>query len=395
MVLAQPVERVREQEVPHLRPPEVEDERAPVGVRAAARVGVLVQVCPVEGGERPVVTREVGGYPVEDHADAPLVEAVDEVAEVVGRPEARGRRVVAGHLVAPGAGERMLHHRQQLDVRESEIGDVVGELVGELAVAQRAVALEWVAPPRAEMHLVDRHRPAQRVGGCAALEPLLVAPDVLRLPDDRRVRRRHLGVEGERVALQPQPAVVRPDLELVLRPLVDARDEQLPDPGRAERAHRVQAPVPGVEVADDRDRARVRRPDGEGGARHAVELADVRAEPLVEVLVPALHREVEVELAEGRQERVRVADGERVPVRILDLELVLERQPRLRQQRLPQAGRILELGFDLCSQAGRAPPAPRAAACARRRRPRPRGRRERRGDWRRDRRVTGLPRPGA
>ena len=72
----------------------------------------------------------------------------------------------------------------------------------------------------------------------------------------------------------------------------------------------------------------------------------MRAEPLVELLVPSLHREVEVELAERRQERVRVADGERVPVRILDLELVLERQPRLRQQRLPQSGRILELGFD-------------------------------------------------
>ena len=60
----------------------------------------------------------------------------------------------------------------------------------------------------------------------------------------------------------------------------------------------------------------------------------------------ALHREVEVELAERRQERVRVADGERVPVRVLDLELVLERQPRLRQQRFPQARGVLELGLD-------------------------------------------------
>src|SRR2546430_9994231 len=33
------------------------------------------------------------------------------------------------------------------------------------------------------------------------------------------------------------------------------------DAARAERAHRMQPPVPRVEVADDRNRARVRRPD--------------------------------------------------------------------------------------------------------------------------------------
>ena len=110
----------------------------------------------------------------------------------------------------------------------------------------------------------------------------------------------------------------------------------------------MQAPVPGVEVADDRDRARVRRPDREGGADDAVELAHVRAEPLVEVLVPALHGEVEVELAERGEERVRVADSEGVPVGVLDLELVLERQFGLREQRLPQSRRVLQLGFDRC-----------------------------------------------
>src|SRR4051794_35323757 len=64
------------------------------------------------------------------------------------------------------------------------------------------------------------------------------------------------------------------------------------------------------------------------------------------MLVPPLHREVEIELAERGEKRVRVADGERAAVRVLDLELVVERQPRLGQQRLPEAGGILELRFD-------------------------------------------------
>ena len=89
VVLAQPEQRVGDQEVADLVAAVVEDQRAPVGVRAAARVGVLVQRGAVEAGQREVVAREVRGHPVEDHADAGLVQAVDELAEVVGRAEAR------------------------------------------------------------------------------------------------------------------------------------------------------------------------------------------------------------------------------------------------------------------------------------------------------------------
>ena len=108
----------------------------------------------------------------------------------------------------------------------------------------------------------------------------------------------------------------------------------------------MQASVPRVEIADDRDRARVRRPDGERSAGDAVDFADVCPELLVQLFVAPLHGEVLVELAERRQECVRVAERERVPVRVLDLELVSERQLRAGQQRLPEAGRILELGLD-------------------------------------------------
>ena len=118
----------------------------------------------------------------------------------------------------------------------------------------------------------------------------------------------------------------REDLVLVVRARADAGQEQLPDAGRAERAHRVDAPVPVVEVADDGDRARARRPDGERGARDAVDLAHVRAEALPQLLVAALAEQVQVELADRRQEAVRVVDRDRAGVAVVDLELVGERQ---------------------------------------------------------------------
>ena len=88
---------------------------------ALARVRVLVERQAVEAGQRPRVGGEVAGHPVEDDADAGLVQPVDEVAEVVGAAEPRARRVVAGDVVAPGRRVRVLHDRHELDVGEAEV----------------------------------------------------------------------------------------------------------------------------------------------------------------------------------------------------------------------------------------------------------------------------------
>ncbi len=128
VVLAQPVEGARDEEVAHLVAAVVEDQRAPVGVGAAPRVRVLVERRAVELAERELVAREVRRDPVDDHADAALVEAVDHLAQVVGGALDRRRREVRGHLVAPRARERVRHHRQQLDVGEAHLLDVVAQL---------------------------------------------------------------------------------------------------------------------------------------------------------------------------------------------------------------------------------------------------------------------------
>ena len=121
VVALEPEQRVGDQEVGDLAPAVVEDPRAPVGVLAQARVVVLVEVGAVEVGEAVRVLGEVRGHPVEDDADAAAVEGVHEGHEVVGRAVAAGRRVVADGLVAPGAVERVLGDRQELDVGEAHL----------------------------------------------------------------------------------------------------------------------------------------------------------------------------------------------------------------------------------------------------------------------------------
>ncbi len=308
MELLDPVPGVGDQEVAHLVAAEVEDQGAPVGVFAAAGVDVLVEGGAVEPRQRPLVAREVGGHPVEDDADAALVELVDHRPEVVRRAEARGRRVVAAHLVAPRAAEGVLGEGQELDVGEPHRAAVVAQLRRRLAVGQHLLARLAAAPPRGQVHLVRGHRPHRRVGRRPAGDPLAVGPAVLAHVDHARGRGRGLRGPGQRVGLE-HPAAVRPgDRELVVTAGAHPGEEHLPDPGGAERAHRVEAVVPVAGVADQPDAAGVGRPDREGGADHPLVLDHPGAEAAPELAVLALADEVEVEVAEGGQEAVGVVD---------------------------------------------------------------------------------------
>ena len=71
----------------HLVPAVVEDAAPPVGVEALLRVGVLVQVRAVEIGQAVFVVGKVRRHPVEDDADAVLVQVVDQVHEVLRRAD--------------------------------------------------------------------------------------------------------------------------------------------------------------------------------------------------------------------------------------------------------------------------------------------------------------------
>ena len=128
VIFVEPEHRTRHQEAADFGAAIVEDVSLPVGMKSLARIGVLVEMRAVEIGEAVRVGREVRRNPVENDADAVLVQVVDQVHEVLRRAEARGGREVAGGLVSPGTVEGMLHHGQELDVGEAHLVDVFGKL---------------------------------------------------------------------------------------------------------------------------------------------------------------------------------------------------------------------------------------------------------------------------
>ena len=204
----------------------------------------------------------------------------------------------------------MLGRRHQLHMGEAHLHAVGGELFAELAVTEDAAALFRHAAPGGQVDLVDRHRTGAQVATAARFHPGCVVPDELRkVADDGGVIRGRLEMQAVRIRLQERRGVMRSnDLVLIAGAGMHPGDEDLPDTGGAEVAHRVGMAVPKVMVADDRDAPGGGRPDREGDARHPVERADMGTELIVGAMVVALAEQEEIVLRDRRQEAVRVVD---------------------------------------------------------------------------------------
>ena len=326
VVLVQPEEGVRQEEVRHLPASVVEDERSPVPLLPPPRVGVLVEVGPVEPRQPVGVAGKVGRHPVEDHADPLAVAPVDELHELGRAAVARRRREVPEHLVPPRTVERMLRHREELDVGVSHLLDVGNEVVGQLPVRQVRPPLALLPLPGAEVDLVHGHGSLEDASSRAALQPGRVPPLVaFDGADDRSRPRRELEPEAERVGLgEHLPRAPGADLVLVDLLLDDAGEEDLPDPGLSPVAHRVHAAVPMVEIADDGDALRVGRPHRERRAPDPADVDDMAPQLLVLRQVAPFGEEMDVEVGEDRSERVGVVLRPPVAVGAGDLEPVRE-----------------------------------------------------------------------
>ena len=271
MILVEPKERVGNEKVLHFVAAVVVNQSAPVGVSALARIRVLVQMRAVELREAVGVTGKMRGRPIENYADARDVAAVDEFHELRGRAKAAGDGVVAERLIAPGTVEGMLHDGEQLDVRVAQLFHVGNELVGYFAVGEPAVAFLGNAAPGAEMDFVDGQRRLEPVFLGATRHPRRVSPGiVVKARDDRTGVRPELGAKAVGIGFERQDRTIRrDDLVFVNRAFVELGREEFPNAGGAARAHQVHAAVPAIEVADDADAARARRPDGKVHAAHA------------------------------------------------------------------------------------------------------------------------------
>ena len=193
-----PIQGVRHQEVAHLMPRVIEDERAPAFVLTASAVFVFVESRTIETGQRMFVLGKMRGHPIENDADAGQMTAIHEALEGFRTAMARRGRVIASHLVTPTAIERVFGHAHQFHMGEALLGNIGNQLRGQcIPVEEAAIRM---ATPSAWMHLVDGYRfttgPLRRPTG----KPTRVMPiERLLVSDHAAVRRTAFRSTGHRV----------------------------------------------------------------------------------------------------------------------------------------------------------------------------------------------------
>src|SRR6266481_5268836 len=290
VIFVEPEESVRNQVVLDFVAAVVVDERAPIGMRALARVGVFVEMRAVELREAMRVAREMRGSPIENDADSSLMAAIHKFHEYCGRAITAGGGEITERLVAPGAVKGVLHDGEQLDVGVAEIFHVGDELVTELAVGQPAILFLGNAAPGAEVHFVDGDWRFEPVSLRALRNPCAVVPFVvIEAGDDRTGLGPELGTEGVGIRLERQDISIRADNFIFVDcAFVEFGEEEFPDAGRASRTRVMDAAVPTVEVTNDADTLCAGGPYGEVDAADAFESYDVGAEFFVGVVMAAL-----------------------------------------------------------------------------------------------------------
>src|SRR6266513_1390303 len=164
--------------------------------------------------------------------------------------------------------------------------------------------------------------------------PIAVTPCVaVEIVNHRRRFLPMLAEEAERIGLQQERAALRPDLELVMRAFAHSRQKQFPDAATEETAHRIDAAIPAVEIADDADALCVRRPDGEIHAIGVADIAQMRDKLLVELKVISLGKKMQVHFAHDQAIAVGIADEGRgfVPAREMNVVINVAFHPRDRR----------------------------------------------------------------
>ena len=177
MIPLQPEAGVGHQEGPHLTAGEVKHMGAPLGHVAAAGIGMLIAGGAVKAAQAGIILGEMGGHPVDDDADTSLMQPVDQVHQLVGLAVAGGRCIIAADLIAPGHIQGMLHHGEELHVGVVHVQDVGDQLIRDLPVGQELTLR--IAPPGAQVQLIDVHGRAEHIARLTLFHPLRVMPFVL------------------------------------------------------------------------------------------------------------------------------------------------------------------------------------------------------------------------
>ena len=145
-------------------------------MRALSGVLMFIQAGAVEIRQPEPVSGKMCGHPVQYHADPVLVHHIHEIHEIFRRAVTAGRRIIAGHLIAPGLIQRMLHDRHEFNMCIPHFLYIISQHRRQFPIIVKFPVFFLRASPGAQMHLIDKHGPVRCIRFLPALKPRSVLP---------------------------------------------------------------------------------------------------------------------------------------------------------------------------------------------------------------------------
>ena len=282
MVFLQPVNRIGNQEVGNLGAAVVIDQGVPILMEPLLWVRMFIEMRSVKLRQPMRIGRKMPGHPVEQNAQTCLMRRIDEIAEFMWRTKTGCRRIHSHRLVAPASIEREFRHRQELDMGKAHILHIGDQFLRRLFVRERASAVLPAPLPASQMHLIDGNGGCAAVGFSALPNPVGVLPAIAAdISDHAGSFRRMLRTKAHRVGFLGQSLTMLADqIVFVALSVCCSGDKQLPDARTASGPHWMPTRVPMIEIPDNRDLLRVRRPDGKMRSIDLLYCCDMRPKRL-------------------------------------------------------------------------------------------------------------------
>ena len=174
---------------------------------------------------------------------------------------------------------------------------IVDQLMGQFSIGNPAIVVLCLLPPTAKMDFVNTDRLVERRIGGSPIQPIRIIPLVfIQVDHDRRRVGRNLREKSKRIGLVDDRSVGVGNPILVMSVGTNFGNEQLPTPAIVERSHPVLAAVPSVEVTNNVDVAGVRCPNRKNDSAGRASLGKVCSQTIVNSIVGAFTKEVQVEI---------------------------------------------------------------------------------------------------
>ncbi len=300
MVLSDPVENVRNQEIPDLILRIIKYLRAPVRMLADSRIGMLKDTLSVKTPKPVRVSRKMRRNPVKDNTYFILMQLVDQIHKI-GRITMSGSGcVITCHLIPPGTVERIFRNTHKLYMRVVHLLQIIYDSVRKLTVIiESLLRAVGMFHPRTDVALIDCHGLLIIILAVPCRHPCAVRPfELTDIKSFGRISRTHLRIIGKGICLIKLFARWCADQILVKLIFAHIRDKKLIDTAGTQFLHRVFFFIPAVKGSYHMNACRVGRPYCEKHTLHAVFHGRVCPQLFINVIVRSLREHILVSLGD-------------------------------------------------------------------------------------------------